>query len=158
MGTDIQARDFADEHPDTTVIGTDLSPIQPAWVPPNVQFEIDDCTQPWTWPPNTFDFVHIRYLFGAIIDWTALFKEAYRACKPGGWVQSGEAEVEILSDDGTIPPDSAMATLWWKLYTEGGEKLGRPFDVVSKGLQKKGLQEAGFVDIVERNFKVGCTA
>ncbi|GKT56593.1 mRNA 3'-end-processing protein yth1 [Colletotrichum tofieldiae] len=147
-------RDFADEHPNTTVIGTDLSPIQPAWVPPNVHFEIDDCQQPWTWTPNTFDFVHIRYLFGAIIDWTALFKEAYRVCKPGGWVQSGEAEVEFRSDDGTIPPDSAMATLWWKLYLEGGAKLGRPFDVLSRGLQRKGMEKAGFVDIVERDFKL----
>nr|XP_036580010.1 Phosphoethanolamine N-methyltransferase 3-like protein 1 [Colletotrichum truncatum]KAF6787766.1 Phosphoethanolamine N-methyltransferase 3-like protein 1 [Colletotrichum truncatum] len=150
----IWAMDFADEHPDTEVTGTDLSPIQPAWVPPNVLFEIDDCTQPWTWNPNTFDFVHIRYLFGAIIDWTALFKEAFRACKPGGWVQSGEAEVEFHSDDDSIPADSAMKTLWWRLYTEGGEKLGRPFDVISKGLQRKGLEDAGFVDIVEEKFKL----
>lgn len=28
-GTGIWAIDFADEHPETTVIGTDLSPIQP---------------------------------------------------------------------------------------------------------------------------------
>ncbi|KAL0941445.1 Phosphoethanolamine N-methyltransferase 3-like protein 1 [Colletotrichum truncatum] len=153
-GTGIWAMDFADEHPDTEVTGTDLSPIQPAWVPPNVLFEIDDCTQPWTWNPNTFDFVHIRYLFGAIIDWTALFKEAFRACKPGGWVQSGEAEVEFHSDDDSIPADSAMKTLWWRLYTEGGEKLGRPFDVISKGLQRKGLEDAGFVDIVEEKFKL----
>ncbi|OLN92291.1 Phosphoethanolamine N-methyltransferase 3-like protein 1 [Colletotrichum chlorophyti] len=153
-GTGIWAMDFGDEHPNTTVIGTDLSPIQPGWVPPNVHFEIDDCTQPWTWDPNTFDFVHVRYLFGAIIDWTALFKEAYRACKPGGWVQSGEAEVEFRSDDDTIATDSAMATVWWKMYLEGGAKLGRAFDVVSKGLQRKALEEAGFVDIVEKNYKL----
>lgn len=29
--------DFADEFPDAEVIGTDVSPIQPSWVPPNVQ-------------------------------------------------------------------------------------------------------------------------
>ncbi|KAF9878728.1 mRNA 3'-end-processing protein YTH1 [Colletotrichum karsti] len=153
-GTGIWAMDFADEHPNTHITGTDLSPIQPAWVPPNVHFEIDDCTQPWTWDPDTFDFIHMRYLFGAIIDWGALFKEAYRACKPGGWVQSGEAEVEFRSDDGTIPEDSAMASLWWKLYVEGGARLGRPFDVISKDLQKKSMEEAGFVDIVEKTFKL----
>lgn len=29
--------DFADMHPDAEVIGTDVSPIQPSWVPPNVK-------------------------------------------------------------------------------------------------------------------------
>lgn len=29
--------DFADEHPQAEVIGTDISPIQPSWVPPNVK-------------------------------------------------------------------------------------------------------------------------
>lgn len=29
--------DFGDQYPNATVIGTDLSPIQPTWVPPNVQ-------------------------------------------------------------------------------------------------------------------------
>lgn len=41
-GTGIWAIDFADAHPEATVIGTDLSPIQPAYVPPNCKFEIDD--------------------------------------------------------------------------------------------------------------------
>lgn len=30
-------RDFADEHPGAEVIGTDISPIQPKWVPPNLK-------------------------------------------------------------------------------------------------------------------------
>jgi len=30
-------RDFADEFPNTQVIGIDISPIQPDWVPPNLE-------------------------------------------------------------------------------------------------------------------------
>lgn len=86
-GTGIWAIDFADEYPQAEVIGSDLSPIQSAWVPPNVKFEIDDATLPWSWEDNSFDFIHVRYLFGAIRDWSALFKQAYRCCAPGGWVQ-----------------------------------------------------------------------
>ncbi len=41
-GTGIWAIEFADEFPSAHVIGTDLSPIQPGWIPPNLQFEIDD--------------------------------------------------------------------------------------------------------------------
>ena len=39
-GTGIWAIDFADQHPEANVLGIDLSPIQPGWVPPNCQFEI----------------------------------------------------------------------------------------------------------------------
>ncbi|KAI1502024.1 S-adenosyl-L-methionine-dependent methyltransferase [Biscogniauxia marginata] len=153
-GSGIWAIDLADQYPHTEIIGTDLSPTMPLWVPPNVKFEIDDLTQPWTWAPNSFDLVHARYLFGAVADWTELFRQAYRCCKPGGWVQSAEADVEILSDDGTVLPDSAMNTFWNMLYREGGRKLGVSFQVIKEGLQRKGMEEAGFVDIQELNHKV----
>ncbi|KAJ4015028.1 hypothetical protein NW766_005356, partial [Fusarium irregulare] len=85
-------RDFADAYPSAQVIGSDLSPCQPEWVPPNVHFEVADASLQWPWKDDYFDFVHVRYLFGAIHDWPALFCEAYRCCAPGGWVQSCEAD------------------------------------------------------------------
>jgi ubiquinone/menaquinone biosynthesis C-methylase UbiE len=41
-GTGIWAIDFADEHPETKVLGVDLSPSQPSFTPPNLVFQIDD--------------------------------------------------------------------------------------------------------------------
>lgn len=35
-GTGLWAIDFGDKYPSATVLGTDISPIQPNWVPPNV--------------------------------------------------------------------------------------------------------------------------
>ncbi|KAI1013669.1 hypothetical protein LB503_010701 [Fusarium chuoi] len=155
-GTGIWAIDFADEYPEAEVIGSDLSPIQPNWVPPNVKFEIDDATLRWTWDNNTFDFIHIRYLFGAIKDWSSLFKEAYRCCAPDGWIQSAEADVHIRSDDGTTD-DLDCLKLWAKLFTEGGAALGSPFFVQEGDLQEKGIQSAGFTDIksIEYKFPIG---
>ncbi|KAF5564894.1 TAM domain-containing protein, partial [Fusarium pseudoanthophilum] len=128
----------------------------PSWVPPNVKFEIDDATLRWTWDNNTFDFIHIRYLFGAIKDWTSLFKEAYRCCAPDGWIQSAEADVHIRSDDGTTD-DLDCLKLWAKLFTEGGAALGSPFFVQEGDLQEKGIQAAGFTDIksIEYKFPIG---
>jgi ubiquinone/menaquinone biosynthesis C-methylase UbiE len=77
-GTGIWAIDFADEFPQTVVLGTDLSPIQPALVPPNCRFEVDDCTDEWVYPENYFDYIHIRVMFGCVEDWEALYKKAYR--------------------------------------------------------------------------------
>ncbi len=39
-GTGLWAIDIADEYPEAIVIGTDLSPIQPGWVPPNCRFYV----------------------------------------------------------------------------------------------------------------------
>lgn len=77
-GTGIWAMDFADEHPSAVVLGTDLSPIQPTWVPPNLKFEVDDCEAEWTYPDNYFDYIHIRTLTGCIKDWNRLYTQAMR--------------------------------------------------------------------------------
>lgn len=42
-GTGIWAMDFADEYPSAVVIGIDLSPIQPSWVPTNCKFLVVSC-------------------------------------------------------------------------------------------------------------------
>lgn len=152
-GTGIWAIDFADEFENTQVIGTDLSPIQPTWVPPNLKFELDDALQTWSWPEGEFDFVHLRYLFGAIADWGALFKEAFRVCKPGGWVESCEVDPVFLSDDGTTDKEWGIK-MWNSLYREGGKKFGRSFCVVEEDLQMPAFKEAGFVDIQHVDYKV----
>jgi trans-aconitate methyltransferase len=37
-------RRYRDKYQSAAIVGVDESPIQPHWVPPNVQFEIDDVT------------------------------------------------------------------------------------------------------------------
>jgi hypothetical protein len=51
----------ADSFPMSEVIATDLSPIQPTWVPPNLQFLIDDCEADWAFE-RKFDFIRLGHL------------------------------------------------------------------------------------------------
>ncbi|RSL50186.1 hypothetical protein CEP54_012033 [Fusarium duplospermum] len=152
-GTGIWAVDFADEFPSTKVIGTDISPIQPSWIPPNLDFQIDYCTQEWTFQDNSLDFVHMRFLVGSIVDWPALYKQAYRCLKPGGWIESHEASPDIGSDDGSVMPTSAMGQ-WGQIFFEGGRRLNRPFSILEDKLQTDGMREAEFVNIQEEEIKV----
>jgi ubiquinone/menaquinone biosynthesis C-methylase UbiE len=108
---------------------------------------------PWTWEDGTFDFVHIRYLTGAIPDWPALFAQAFRTCKPGGWTESCECDVEFRSDDGTTN-NVPVLEIWNKLFSEGGKKFGRSFTVLKDNLQWKGMEAAGFVNMQVKSFKV----
>lgn len=55
-GTGIWAIEFATKYPSARVIGTDLSPIQPVYVPPNCSFEVDDAEDPWLFS-HKFDYV-----------------------------------------------------------------------------------------------------
>ncbi|KAM5363321.1 hypothetical protein ACJA88_013632 [Fusarium oxysporum] len=150
-GTGIWAIDFADQYPNAQVIGTDLSPIQPDWVPPNVRFELEDATSNWTWSNDSFDFVHMRYLIGAITDWGALFKEAFRCCKPGGFVESVEVNPTFLSDDETAGDVMAVQT-WNKLFREASKALGRSFCEIEGDVEL--LAASGFVDLQVTDFKV----
>ncbi|CCT65349.1 uncharacterized protein FFUJ_02285 [Fusarium fujikuroi IMI 58289] len=143
--------DFADQYPNAEVIGTDLSPIQPDWVPPNVRFELEDATGNWTWANGTFDFVHMRYLIGAIADWGALFKEAFRCCKPGGFVESVEVNPTFFSDDETASEVMAVQT-WNKLFREASKAFGRSFCEIEGDAEL--LAAAGFVDVQVTDFKV----
>ncbi|KAL7274176.1 hypothetical protein RUND412_002936 [Rhizina undulata] len=83
-GTGIWAIEIADQFPSAKVIGVDLSPIQPTWVPPNLTFEVDDIEEDWPYQDNSFDFIHIRTMVGYVYDWPRLYKQAFRALKPGG--------------------------------------------------------------------------
>jgi len=96
----------------------------------------------------------MRWLFGSIKDWDELFRQAYRALKPGGWIESHEASVYFHSDDGTVNDKTAMGQ-FGDFFSEGGKKIGRSMTVVEDGIQRKGIEAAGFVNIQEQNYKVG---
>ncbi|KAI1088651.1 S-adenosyl-L-methionine-dependent methyltransferase [Rostrohypoxylon terebratum] len=151
-GTGIWAIDFADLFPNAEVIGVDISPQQPQWVPPNLKFEVDDVTQPWTYEPNSFDYIHMRWLTGSIPDWNALYGEIFRALKPGGYFEHKESACLLVSDDNTVREGSAIDQ-WGKVFTEAGRKFGRTFSVVEDGLQVKAMKEAGFDIVLEENMK-----
>ncbi|KAI1736066.1 S-adenosyl-L-methionine-dependent methyltransferase [Xylaria scruposa] len=151
-GTGIWAIDFADQYPHAEVIGVDISPSQPQWIPPNLKFEIDDITQPWTYAPNSFDYVHMRWLIGAIPNWYTLFREVFDVLKPGGTFESKESSAYIQSDDGTVPYGSAMDQ-WGRVFAEAGRKFGRTFQPVEDNIQLKAMEAAGFVDIKVYNMK-----
>lgn len=152
-GTGIWAMDMADEFPDATVIGTDISPTQSNWVPPNCKFEIDDASQPWTFEDNTFDYIHVRFMLGCFKDWVAFYKECYRCLKPGGYIEHLEGSPTVRCDDGSIPEDSVW-TEWSKLFNKAGDVTGTPFELIDGDVWVKNMEAAGFVNSVKQPVKL----
>jgi len=60
-------RDFANKFPSAK-----------AYAPPNCRFELDNAELDWTFAPASFDFIHMRYLMGAIGNWPGLYDQAYK--------------------------------------------------------------------------------
>ncbi|KAJ5463297.1 hypothetical protein N7475_008241 [Penicillium sp. IBT 31633x] len=151
-GTGIWAIDFADSFPSAEVIGTDLSPIQPSWVPPNLRFVVDDAESPWLYSPNRpFDFIHARDLGGAIADWPRLMRQSYKNLRPGGWIELQEFEVMLKSDDDSMRLAPALCQ-FLELLTQASEGFHRPMNIAEGHRQR--LLEAGFENVRDEVYKV----
>ncbi|KAK7448370.1 TAM domain methyltransferase [Colletotrichum acutatum] len=148
-GTGIWAIDFGELHPEAEVYGVDLSPNQPEYVPENVRFEIDDVDEDWTYS-KPFDYIHSRFMTGAINNWRKFFESAYDHLNPGGWFEVQDADINPQSDDNTFPKDCALAE-YVQLLQSGAEAAGCSYvDIPAlAGL----MNEVGFVDVSIQMYK-----
>ena len=146
---------MADEYSSAKVIGTDISAVQPTFVPPNCIFQIDDAQLDWTFEPDSFDLIHLRYLYGAIDDWRKLFRQAYTHVGPGGWVESVDIDIETRSENPKVQNDTNhIFYKWYQLFFECGRKTGRTFEIARDGRQEQYMREAGFTNLVSKSWKV----
>ncbi|RPA71499.1 S-adenosyl-L-methionine-dependent methyltransferase [Ascobolus immersus RN42] len=152
-GTGIWAVDFGDQHPTSTVIGIDVSPVQPSFVPPNVRFEIDDFESPtWTYSDDQkFDFIHIRTLIGSVKDWPTFLKRVHDNLAPGGYVEVVESDISgAFSSDGTF--EKSILKELTDLLDTACKKVGARMDVAPE--LHKLLKQAGFNKLEETKMQI----
>ncbi|KAF5006273.1 hypothetical protein FDECE_7339 [Fusarium decemcellulare] len=149
-GTGIWAIEMGDKHPSAEVLGLDLSPIQPVWVPPNVKFLIDDVEDEWL-NGDDFDFVHLRNMIPILKSPVGLLKQAYANMKPGAWVELQDVDGQVHTDDDTIPQDWPL-----KRFTEYLVQAFAQFETNAHAAVFGGqyLEQAGFVNIKHNYIKL----
>ncbi|RDW61386.1 S-adenosyl-L-methionine-dependent methyltransferase-8 [Coleophoma crateriformis] len=148
-GTGIWAIDFADEHPECEVLGVDLSPIQPKYIPPNLTFQIDDIEEPWNFNYK-FDLIYARMMIGSLADWPRFFEQAYENLAPGGFIEMFDDPFPPLNDDNSWPENSALKR-WGELILSGCAKFGRPADATYH--YEAQLKAAGFINYGKALYK-----
>lgn len=150
-GTGIWAIDFAHLYPTAEVLGTDLSPIQPNYVPANCRFEVDDAEDDWIYSPSRrFDYVHLRLMFHTFTNHRRVIDSALEHLRPGGWMEWQDYYAEIQCVDNTMK-GTALET-WNRLYIEGGKKLGR--DMLAPRRYRSMMEAAGFVNVTEERLVI----
>ncbi|KAF3921558.1 hypothetical protein AA313_de0203076 [Arthrobotrys entomopaga] len=151
-GTGIWSIDMAeyvsfDKYPEAEVIGVDLSPIQPKWIPTNLRIRICDFESPWTLGQGSFDLIHMRNGVGSVSDWQYMYRTVIQHLKPGyGWFEQVEIDYEPRCDDGTMSPNSNLVK-WYQYLADATERSGKPLRYSHK--TGKMLADAGFTDIRE---------
>ncbi|PMD63054.1 S-adenosyl-L-methionine-dependent methyltransferase [Hyaloscypha bicolor E] len=154
-GTGNWAIDFANAYPTTSVVGTDLSPIQPEYLPPNCRFEIDDAEDDWLFPVP-FDYIHGRALITCFRSHHTVFTHAFNSLRSGGYLELQDCDLPLrfIDDSGN---GTALGT-WSQRLMAGGAALGK--DLTRGRRYKEILEEIGFVDVVEKRtqFPIGTWA
>ncbi|KAK1726224.1 S-adenosyl-L-methionine-dependent methyltransferase [Colletotrichum acutatum] len=156
-GTGIWAIDFGDEHPEAEVLGIDLSPNQPTFLPPNVDFEVDDIEEEWVFD-EPFDYIHSRLMTSSIADWkepqVQIFLHSRNSnLTPGGYLELQEVDVGPSCDDGTLDPTTSALARYCALLHDASVMLGRPYQEIPKLADLMRDPEVGFVDVEVRVFK-----
>ncbi|KAH6658333.1 S-adenosyl-L-methionine-dependent methyltransferase [Truncatella angustata] len=149
LPNDEQEIKFADQNPGSDVLGTDLSPIQPEYVPANCRFEVDDCEDEWIYS-HKFDYIHGRYMCAFLTDFSKLFRNIYDNLNPGGWVEFMETLIFFQSHDGTL--DGTALQRWNRLIVDGVKNMGR--NLLSCRRYKQWMLETGFTNVEERKIIV----
>ncbi|KAF4966627.1 hypothetical protein FSARC_5712 [Fusarium sarcochroum] len=155
-GTGIWAIEMGEEYPSANVLGIDLSPIQPTWLPPNVHFMVDDVESPWLYPANHFEYIHSRHTVQAIKDWPQLFTNALQHLKPGGWMELQEIHhyPHKARTGEAVPSQEHPVAQYWAYINEGLSALGVDFYAAAGGKLAAKMQAAGFINVTERIFHV----
>jgi len=151
-GTGIWAIEMGDLYPNAEVIGTDLSPIQPTWTPPNVRFEIDDVDEDWLHRRSSFDLVHFRFMFLAIKNMPRALQQSMVALKPGGYVELVELDIFPVSVDGSPPEKYSQIMAFLNNLRDAARMQGCDVQIAPKF--KDLAIEAGYEDVTEEVYTV----
>ncbi|KAI5796109.1 S-adenosyl-L-methionine-dependent methyltransferase [Pyronema domesticum] len=112
-GTGIWAIETADKFLGAEIIGTDLIPIQPDWVPSNCRFQ------------DSFDYIHSRNISNGVTDWNHLVSEMMRCVVPGVYVEISEHSMSVHRDYAVIKLENGL-----KRFIDNVQaaltKIGRP--------------------------------
>ncbi|KAI0124704.1 methyltransferase [Xylariales sp. AK1849] len=142
-GSGIWAIDFANAYPSAVVIGTDLSAVQPEYIPRNCEFQIDDAEDEWLFS-QPFDYIHGRACATCFKEPKEIFRKAFDTLKHGGYFEMQDLDLQS-SEDGSI--ENTTLTVIQEQVHSALASVGMRWDNASQ--YKRWMEEVGFEDVTE---------
>ncbi|KAL7917443.1 S-adenosyl-L-methionine-dependent methyltransferase [Trichoderma austrokoningii] len=147
-GTGIWATQYAEQHPESTVLGVDLSIAEPQdSLPENCQFQQLDA-ETGEWPPTQFDYIHFGHVLSCFDDTKAVMKKAFDHMQPGGWIEFHDPEMRIIADGGSANGTAFEECV--QMVIKGARTVGR--DLRKPAQYPIWLNETGFVNVQNAKF------
>lgn len=97
-GSGAWAVDMAQLHPNSRILGIDLTESRPDYVPANCSFITKDVTTGLNEYEGKFDIVHTRCVVGHILDAAAVFRTIGKCLKPGGILLAADGNRTLYGD------------------------------------------------------------
>jgi SAM-dependent methyltransferase len=141
------AVEMGERYPDAEIIATDISVFDAGpgiFGLPNVQFQIDDAEEEWTYH-EPFDLIHFRGLSGSFRDWIAVYSQALKHLKAGGYIEVVEWDpaMDILS----LPAGDSNSYLNILISAMRNMAEATGYSRGQDHLQSSSLTSVGFVDV-----------
>ncbi|KAK4223927.1 S-adenosyl-L-methionine-dependent methyltransferase, partial [Podospora fimiseda] len=159
-GTGIWAKEFGSLHPQTQVLGIDLSfpPDFSSTAPSNAKFAVGNIQEPWPIPAGLkFDFIHGRQILINLPDPKAALRHVYNNLRPGGIVEFREwtrLGCQTTQGGRSTPPPLIIE---WVQRVAGSARIINGCNLGFTGQMEQAIEEVGFLDIHVQNteFPIG---
>ncbi len=141
----------AEKHPESIVIGSDLSCIQPASPPPNCSFVQHDVERDsWASFGRLFDYIHLRFVITCFDDTHGVIRRCFENLRPGGYIELMDVCHDTVDFDGSARGSSFER--WHRETQDAWSNRGRDFN---RSKQYPGwCRDVGFVDVTEELLPV----
>ena len=145
-GTGLWAIQYANEHPGSKIIGTDVSRIQPSKIPDNCSFVKEDSEHDEWIFQDPFGFIYMRLVSYCFDDYQTVFRKCFDNLEPGGWLELNDSTFVLVCDDGSVRGTSIEK--WSQRMSQGQASMRRDPEAPKK--YRRWMVEAGFIDVVEQ--------
>lgn len=161
-GTGTWAIEMAREFPHATVLGVDIVPCtaNPADIPSNCKFEIDDVNHGLDHFEEQFDLVHLRNLSMGLRNFRKTMEEVSKCLKPGGLAVFIEGDNELIHRDMVTVVPMAMldheirkdSSVSGRPRSTSGSWLQRYFHEISHAAQIQGSDWSSAAEAIDEGL------
>ena len=138
---------IAQQYPSAAVIGMDLVPIQPEYVPINCEFQIHDAERLWNFT-TPFNLIHLGFADTWVRDWPEVARQTFEALEPGGWI---ELKFDLPWEYNESTRHHTAIVQYHRDLLMGARAWGVTLDQGGAFYQQL-LNDAGFVNFQEQKF------